>query len=190
MEVLETSPYALLRLFIAAAAAANRDFLKRAYLVLDTVVGHDRFPRFSDRPSLAYVDTSVSELMRWRSISPGSIPRRADKQDEFQGISIARNTTIFANAWSVGRDRAAFYPLLGDLDHFFPERLLTSEEELETSFPLPVFGRGRRGCLGKQVCLDGSFANIAAMLTAFDLEQTKEVDSMDVVFVGFMTDGA
>ncbi|KAM0345675.1 hypothetical protein ACHAPU_006330 [Fusarium lateritium] len=192
---METSPRALLWLFIAATV--NPDFVKRAHLVLDAVVGRDRLPRFSDRSSLAYIDAIVSELMRWRPISPGSIPRRADKQDDFNGVSIAKNATVFANAWSIGRDSAAFDPSLGDLDQFIPERWLdggnmdvdaTKQGELKAALPLPVFGQGRRSCLGKRVALDGSFANIAAMLWAFDFEPNEKVNPMDMVVVGFMTE--
>lgn len=36
--------------------------------------------------------------------------------------------------------------------------------------------------------LDGSFANIAAMLWAFDIEQAKDVKPMYMVVVGVMTE--
>ncbi|KAI9157931.1 Cytochrome P450 monooxygenase aneD [Paramyrothecium foliicola] len=193
---METSPRALLWLFIAATTA-NREFMNRAHAVMDAVVGRDRLPRFSDRSSLAYIDAVVSELLRWRPISPGSIPRRAEQQDEFKGIKIAKNATVFANAWSIGRDSAVFKTEHGDLDAFIPERWLdganmnnsiTEQGELKSSLPLPVFGQGRRSCLGKRVALDGSFAQVAAMIWAFDFEPAEDVDSMDMVVVGFMTE--
>lgn len=183
---METSPRALLWLFIAATVA-NKDFMKKAHAVLDAVVGRDRLPRFSDRSSLGYIDAIVSELMRWRPIAPGGIPRRADKQDDIHGINVAKDAAVFSNAWSIGRDAAAFDPSLGDLDQFIPERWL-DQDQLKTSLPLPVFGQGRRSCLGKRVALDGSFANIAAMIWAFDFEPANEIDPMDMVVVGFMTE--
>jgi len=183
---METSPRALLWLFIAATAA-NKGFMKKAHALLDAVVGRDRLPRFSDRSSLGYIDAIVSELMRWRPISPGGIPRRADKQDDFKSIKITKNATVFVNAWSIGRDEAVFDPSLGDLDQFIPERWF-DQDQLKSSLPLPVFGQGRRSCLGKRVALDGSFANIAAMIWAFDLEAVHEIDSMDMVVVGVMTE--
>jgi hypothetical protein len=63
-----------------------------------------------------------------------------------------------------------------------------SNAELKTLLPVPVFGYGRRGCLGKHVALDGSFANITARFWAFDFEQAKYVEPMDMVVVGFMTE--
>lgn len=70
---METSPRQMLWLFVAAVH--NPSFMARTREVLDKVVGRDRLPRFSDRSSLAYVDAVIRELFRWRSISPGSIPR-------------------------------------------------------------------------------------------------------------------
>ncbi|KAL5590117.1 hypothetical protein FOVSG1_011984 [Fusarium oxysporum f. sp. vasinfectum] len=192
---IETSTRTMLWLFIAAAA--NKSFMKRAHAVLDAVVGRDRLPRFSDRSSLTYIDAIVSELLRWRPISPGGVPRRADKQDDFKGISIAKNAMVLTNAWSIGRDEAVFDPSLGDLDEFIPERWLDggsmdagikNQGELRTSLPLSVFGQGRRSCLGKRVAVDGTFAQVAAMIWAFDFEPAEDVDAMEMEVVWFMTE--
>ncbi|KAL9561771.1 hypothetical protein ACKAV7_014033 [Fusarium commune] len=192
---IETSTRTMLWLFIAAKA--NKDFMKRAHAVLDAVVGRDRLPRFSDRSSLSYIDAIISELLRWRPISPGGVPRRADKQDDFKGISIVKNAMVLTNAWSIGRDEAVFDISLGDLDEFIPERWLDGgsmhadvkdQGELKTSLPLPVFGQGRRSCLGKRVALDGTFANVAAMIWAFDFEPAEDVDAMEMEVVWFMTE--
>ncbi|KAK2685540.1 hypothetical protein QWA68_015482 [Fusarium oxysporum] len=192
---IETSTRTMLWLFIAAAA--NKSFMKRAHAVLDAVVGRDRLPRFSDRSSLTYIDAIVSELLRWRPISPGGVPRRADKQDDFKGIRIAKTAMVLTNAWSIGRDEAVFDPSLGDLDEFIPERWLDGESmdadiknqgELRTSLPLSVFGQGRRSCLGKRVAVDGTFAQAAAMIWAFDFEPAEDVDAMEMEVVWFMTE--
>ncbi|ENH73666.1 Steroid 17-alpha-hydroxylase/17,20 lyase [Fusarium oxysporum f. sp. cubense race 1] len=192
---IETSTRTMLWLFIAAAA--NKSFMKRAHAVLDAVVGRDRLPRFSDRSSLTYIDAIVSELLRWRPISPGGVPRRADKQDDFKGIRIAKTAMVLTNAWSIGRDEAVFDPSLGDLDEFIPERWLDggsmdadikNQGDLRTSLPLSVFGQGRRSCLGKRVAVDGTFAQVAAMIWAFDFEPAEDVDAMEMEVVWFMTE--
>ena len=101
------------------------------------------------------------------------------------------------NAWSIGRDEAVFDPSLGDLDEFIPERWLDGESmdadiknqgELRTSLPLSVFGQGRRSCLGKRVAVDGTFAQAAAMIWAFDFEPAEDVDAMEMEVVWFMTE--
>ncbi|PNP78598.1 hypothetical protein FNYG_08077 [Fusarium nygamai] len=193
---IETSTRTILWLFIAATAA-NNNFMKRAHDVLDAVVGRDRLPCFSDRYSLCYIDAIISELLRWRPISPGGVPRRADKQDDFKGISIVKNAMVLTNAWSIGRDEAVFDQSLGDLDELIPERWLDGESmgtdikkqgELRTSLPLPVFGHGRRSCLGKRVAVDGIFAQVTTMIWAFDFEPTEDVDEMEMEVVWFMTE--
>lgn len=197
---METSPRALLWLFVAAITQQN-DFMKRAHDILDKVVGRDRLPTFADRPNLAFIDAIVSELMRWRPISPGSIPRRADKADTYKGTAIVKNATILTNAWSIGRDPLAFTPEFGDLEDFIPERWLEGEQmdkdvtqqgKLRASLPLPVFGQGKRACMGKRVALDGSFMQVAAMIWAFDFELVDgdDIDPFDMVVVAFMVETA
>ncbi|RBR11755.1 hypothetical protein FVER53590_13079 [Fusarium verticillioides] len=193
---IETSTRTILWLFIAATTG-NKRFMKRAHDLLDAVVGRDRLPRFSDRSSLCYIDAIISELLRWRPISPGGVPRRADKQDYFNGIRIVKNAMVLTNAWSIGRDEAVFDQSLGGLDEFIPERWVDGESmdtdiknqgELRTSLPLPVFGHGRRSCLGKRVAVDGTFAQVATMIWAFDFERAEEVDEMEMKVVWFMTE--
>ncbi|KAH6688980.1 cytochrome P450 [Plectosphaerella plurivora] len=189
---METSPRQVLWLFVAALQ--NPDFLTRAHEVLDAVVGRDRLPQFTDRPELVYIDAVIHELFRWRPISPGSIPRRADKSDEYSGVRIAKNAVIVANAWGIGRDDAVFDPALGDLQSFHPERWLQDDTDekgpskIRNELPLPVFGQGRRSCLGKRVAVDGTFMQVANLLWAFDVEPVDEVNPWDMVVVGFMTE--
>jgi cytochrome P450 len=184
---METSPRQILWLFVAAIQ--NPGFMARAHEVLDEVVGRDRLPGFSDRNSLAYVDAVAHELFRWRPISPGSIPRRAERADEFAGVRITQGITIMANAWAIGRDEKVFDPALGDIEAFIPERWLR-DGNMRSDLPLPVFGQGRRICQGKRVATDGTFMNIAHLLWAFDVEVVpgEDVDPWAMVVVGFMTE--
>ncbi|KAJ4368706.1 hypothetical protein N0V86_009615 [Didymella sp. IMI 355093] len=184
---METSPRQILWLFVAAIQ--NPGFMARAHEVLDKVVGRDRLPSFSDRNNLAYIDAVAHELFRWRPISPGSIPRRAERADEFAGVKIAKGVTIMANAWAIGRDEKVFDPALSDVENFAPERWLR-DGKVRGDLPLPVFGQGRRICQGKRVATDGTFMNIAHLLWAFDIEALhgEEVDPWAMVVVGFMTE--
>ncbi|KAJ5817881.1 hypothetical protein N7447_007889 [Penicillium robsamsonii] len=188
---METSPRQMLWLFIAALHQPS--FMARARALLDEVVGRDRLPRFSDRSALPFIDAIMHELFRWRPISPGSIPRRADRDDEFGGVKIKKGVTLMANAWAISRDEKVFDPALGDTHDFVPERWLrrddNDEESLRTDLPLPVFGQGRRICQGKKVATDGSFLQVACLLWAFDIELAdgEEVDPWAMVVTGFMT---
>ncbi|RAO66492.1 uncharacterized protein BHQ10_002504 [Talaromyces amestolkiae] len=189
---METSPRQLLWLFIAALHKPS--FMGKAHAILDDVVGRERLPRFSDRSNLAFIDAITHELFRWRPIAPGSIPRRADKDDELNGVKISKGWTIMANAWAIGRDEKVFVPSLGDLHDFVPERWLQKVEQdgktkLRTDLPLPVFGQGRRTCQGKRVATDGAFMLIASLIWAFDIEPVNGVivNPWQMVVAGFMT---
>ncbi|KAL4963658.1 cytochrome P450 [Aspergillus stella-maris] len=196
---METSPRQLLWLFIAALQ--DRSFLTKAHEVLDNVVGRDRLPTFADRSNLTYIDAVTHELFRWRPISPGSIPRRADSDDSFADTKIKKGWTVIANAWAVGRDEKVFDPALGDTQSFIPDRWIKTDSEsgsqkLRSELPLPVFGQGRRICQGKRVATDGTFMQVACLLWAFDVEPLLDgegeegeaaVDPWEMVVVGFMT---
>lgn len=184
---METSPRQVLWLFVAAIQ--NPDFMAQAHKVLDEVVGRQRVPNFRDRNNLAYIDAVAHELFRWRPVSPGSIPRRAEREDEFAGVKIGKGVTVMANAWAIGRDNKVFDPSIGDVENFLPERWL-QDDKVRRDLPLPVFGQGRRICQGKRVATDGTFMIIAHLLWAFDVEVVpeEEVDPWAMVVVGFMTE--
>ncbi|KAI2788836.1 hypothetical protein POX_e06858 [Penicillium oxalicum] len=189
---METSPRQLLWLFIAALHTPS--FVTKAHALLDETVGRHRLPRFSDRARLAFIDAITHELFRWRPIAPGSIPRRADQDDEYGGVKIKKGWTLMANAWAIGRDEQVFDPTLGDVQDFVPERWLRpsppGEDKMRTDLPLPVFGQGRRVCQGKRVATDGAFMQVACLLWAFDIQPVEKgevVDPWAMVVEGFMT---
>ena len=43
---------------------------RRAQVELDSVVGIGRFPEFSDKPNLPYINAIVTELLRWQPVLP------------------------------------------------------------------------------------------------------------------------
>ncbi|KAK1999916.1 cytochrome P450 [Colletotrichum falcatum] len=182
---METAPRQMLWLLVAAHE--NPDFVARAHAVLDKFVGRKRPPRFADRPRLSYVDAIVSEVVRWRPVTPGSVPRRADEEDEIHGMRIAKGATLFANAWAIGRDREAFGEEVGEVGAFVPERWLDVDGSVRTDLPLAVFGQGRRSCLGRRVATDNMFMVFASLLWAFDIVPVEEVDTMAMDVAGFMT---
>jgi cytochrome P450 len=117
---LPSRPRQLLWLFVAAIQ--DHTIITRAHAVLDEFFGRDHLPIFLDRNSLAYIDAIAHELFRWRPITPGSIPRRAERTDSFEGVKIAKGVTLMANLWAISRDEQVFDPSLGDTQDFVPER--------------------------------------------------------------------
>ena len=54
---------------------------KKAQQQIDTIVGEGRSPIWSDYPDLPYVAMVVKETMRWRPITPLSIPHALSEGD-------------------------------------------------------------------------------------------------------------
>ena len=52
---------------------------RRAREQIDQVVGRSRLPTFYDEARLPYVTAIVKEVLRWRPITPLSVPRRASQ---------------------------------------------------------------------------------------------------------------
>jgi cytochrome P450 len=52
------------------ATVLNPDVVRKAQEELDAVVGRERLPDFSDRPSLPYINAIVKEVLRWYPVFP------------------------------------------------------------------------------------------------------------------------
>lgn len=46
------------------------DVMKRAQIEIDSIVGRDRMPNFSDIECLPYIRAMLKEVLRWRPITP------------------------------------------------------------------------------------------------------------------------
>ena len=46
------------------------DVARKAQAEIDTIVGLDRLPSFTDREKLPYINALVLEVIRWHSVTP------------------------------------------------------------------------------------------------------------------------
>lgn len=77
----------------------NSDVQKKAQQELDRVVGPNRFPEFSDRDALPYINAVVKEIIRWHSVLPLGVSHRVMEEDEYKGFRIPAGTILVPNAW-------------------------------------------------------------------------------------------
>ena len=133
---------------------------RKAQLELDTVVGRDRLPEFSDLDSLPYIRAIVKELLRWHVVVPIGLPHRVVADDEYNGYFIPGGATILVNVWHVAifsHQVMTFMPLHRGIsrdpavypepERFIPERFLNSDGQFDVQGRDPsdlVFGFGRR----------------------------------------------
>lgn len=119
------------------------EVMKKAQAEIDSVVGSDRLPTFSDRSSLPYLDCVMTEVLRMGVAVPLGLPHRLMEDDVYRGMFIPKGTLVFANVWNILRDEA-LYP---EPFEFKPERYLVEADELTVRRRDPrqyVFGYGRR----------------------------------------------
>ncbi|EIW84293.1 cytochrome P450 [Coniophora puteana RWD-64-598 SS2] len=142
----------------------------RAQAEIDAVVGHDRLPDFSDRPSLPYIEAMLRETLRWHPIVPMSISHSALEDDIYEGMLIPKGATIIPNVWALSRNEEK-YP---SPERFLPERFLTETGEIkDENFDL-VFGFGRRICPGRHLADASLWISIACILALFNFEKRKD----------------
>ena len=95
----------------------NPDVQRKAQEEIDRVIGTDRLPLLSDRGSLPYVEALIKEVARWHPTAPtgtlmcsrqgsqstifAGVPRRASRDDVYEGYFIPKGTVIMPNNWSV-----------------------------------------------------------------------------------------
>ncbi|KAG7090446.1 hypothetical protein E1B28_009563 [Marasmius oreades] len=150
------------------------DVQKRAQDEIDRVVGTSRLPDFSDRDSLPFVNAVFSEVLRWNPVTPLGVSHRAREDDEYEGYSIPRNTTVVPNIWAALHDESLYGPNTMDFD---PDRFLKHD----VGKPLPpdpgniAFGFGRRICPGRHLAESSLWITMTYLLATFNV--AKEVDS-------------
>ncbi|RXW19445.1 hypothetical protein EST38_g6411 [Candolleomyces aberdarensis] len=113
------------------ALANNPEVQIKAQAEIDMVVGSERLPLISDRPSLPYVHAIIKEIGRWFTVLPLSLPHINTRDDEYDGYFIPKGTLISPNNWAMMHDPSVFDKPFD----FIPERYLTDDGNINTSVP-------------------------------------------------------
>src|SRR5271168_4135085 len=83
--------------FILAAVAFPEAILT-AQKEIDSVVGYDRSPDWSDERQLVYCKALIKEVLRWRSVAIlGGLPHAPIKDDSYRGYHIPAGTSIMVS---------------------------------------------------------------------------------------------
>ncbi|KAF9228300.1 cytochrome P450 [Gyrodon lividus] len=112
----------------------------RAQAEIESVIGRDRLPQFSDRSSLPYIDALVLEILRWNVVAPLGIPHLVTQDDEYLGFRIPKGSAVTGNTWAIMRDPVVF----PNPHEFDPSRFLQDGSESAREVAAMVFGWGRR----------------------------------------------
>ena len=74
---------------------------RKAQAELDSVVGPNRLPEYSDREALPYINAIVKEALRWQPVLPLSLPHYTMEDMEYSGYFIPKGTVLMPNSWCV-----------------------------------------------------------------------------------------
>ncbi|KAF8814222.1 cytochrome P450 [Phlegmacium glaucopus] len=155
-----------------SAMTVYPDVARKAQAELDTVVGTDRLPKFSDRENLPYTNAVALEIMRWHSAVPTALPHRVMEDDIHDGYLIPKGAFIIPNIWFMMHDPKV-YP---DPMSFNPERFLGPNMEQD---PREIcFGFGRRICPGQILADSSIFIACAMILSVFDIAKYSTKDGI------------
>ncbi|KAJ7035208.1 cytochrome P450 [Mycena alexandri] len=155
------------------AMVLHPEVLIKAQKEIDSVVGTDRLPTFSDRASLPFVDAVLSEVYRWGVPVPLSLPHRLMEDDVYRGMLIPKGSLIFGNVWAITRDETLF----PNASAFLPERYLEKVEPALAKKRDPrsyVFGFGRRRCPGVNLVESSVWILITSVLATLDISKAKD----------------
>ncbi|KAF5348527.1 hypothetical protein D9756_009683 [Leucocoprinus leucothites] len=145
------------------------DVQLKAQKELDSVVGPDRLPEFSDLPHLTFVSALLKELLRWNPIVPAGVPHMTTEEDVYMGYYIPKGCIIMANTYAMLHDEDVF----PEPEKFKPERFISKDGGIREDLPDPdfiaTFGFGRRICPGSHIAKSTLTIAVASVLCLFDI---------------------
>ncbi|KAK3129630.1 hypothetical protein QOZ80_6BG0482560 [Eleusine coracana subsp. coracana] len=102
----------------------------------------------ADLGRMEYLRAVLKEVLRLHPPAPLLVPHYSTTPTVVQGYEVPANTSLFINAWAIGRDPAAW----DEPEEFRPERFVggssTGVDFRGSDYQLVPFGAGRRVCPG------------------------------------------
>ncbi|KAJ7147791.1 cytochrome P450 [Mycena crocata] len=146
---------------------SNPEAQQKAQAELDSVLGKEQLPDFSDQASLPYVTAVVKEVLRWNLVAPIAIPHYILAEDVYRGYRIPAGSIVIGNSWAIQNDEI-MYP---NPREFKPERfLLDGKLNPGVSDPeIVAFGFGRRICPGRHLAYSSVWITVASMLATMKI---------------------
>ncbi|XP_002990813.2 cytochrome P450 CYP736A12 [Selaginella moellendorffii] len=151
--------------WVMAQLLHNPHVLEKAQLELNLVVGPNRLVQESDFSKLEYLQAIIKETLRLCPPGPLLIPRSSDEACTIGGYYVPKGSTLFVNAFAIGRDPSIWE----SPTEFMPERFLGRSVDFKGQhFDLIPFGSGRRMCPGMPLALKALELLLANLVHGFD----------------------
>ncbi|XP_059299291.1 geraniol 8-hydroxylase-like [Lycium ferocissimum] len=143
-------------------------------------IGSERLVKESDIDKLPYLQAVVKETLRLHPPVPLLVPRKALSDTEMFGYTVPKNSQIFVNVWSMGRDPKYWEKPL----EFLPERFIKSSVDYKgRDFEYIPFGTGRRICPGMPLAIRMVNLMLASIVQPFNWKLPKGLapENLDTV---------
>ncbi|KAF3016326.1 hypothetical protein E8E15_004453 [Penicillium rubens] len=150
----------------------------KAHAEIDSIIGHDRSPAWSDWSKLPYINMIIKESHRWRPVSPLGVPHAVAEDDHINGKLIPQGSSIVLNVWGMHHDSERWQ----EPEHFQPERFadfpaLASAYAASERRDHLGYGAGRRICPGIHLAERNLIIGVAKLLWAFEFVEPPGSDS-------------
>ncbi|KAK4365799.1 hypothetical protein RND71_013679 [Anisodus tanguticus] len=133
-------------------------------------IGTERPVKEPDIDKLPYLRAVVKETLRLHPAAPLLLPRKALNDTEMFGYTVPKNSQVFVNVWSIGRDPKSW----GKPLEFLPERFIKySVDHKGRDFEYLPFGAGRRICPGMPLATRMVNLMLASIIQPFDWKLPK-----------------
>nr|BAK09453.1 cytochrome P450 [Postia placenta] len=152
------------------------DVQKKAQAEIDAVVGSERLPQISDRPSLPYIRSVIAEVYRWLPAGPLGAPHALDEDDVYDGVFLPKGSIVIPNVWHMLHDPDV-YP---EPDVFKPERYGGSDIEMKKVTDI-AFGFGRRVCPGFHFAEGTIFSVVVTVLATCDIVPVVDDHGQEII---------
>ncbi|KAF9451146.1 cytochrome P450 [Macrolepiota fuliginosa MF-IS2] len=164
------------------AMLIHPDIQRKAQQEVDSVVGMDRLPDFSDRPRLPYLSAIVKEVLRWNPIGPMGLPHMTTEEDVYEGYYIPKGCMVMSNTYAILHDEETFpNPKEFNPNRFIKDGILL--DDILDPAVIATFGFGRRICPGAHTALSTLYLISASTLSLFDISPALDTEGKPIKVV-------
>ncbi|KAF9025565.1 cytochrome P450 [Hymenopellis radicata] len=159
------------------AMVAHPEIQRKAQEEIDRVVGRERLPQLSDRPSLPYIEAILRETLRWQPVAPVGVPHVSTEDDIYRGMLIPKGTMVIANIKGMTLDETVYH----EPYRFDPERFLSKADGGREEPFIQPYGFGRRICPGRFFADSSLWIAVTMLLATCELRCAVNEDGEEMI---------
>ncbi|KAM5354649.1 hypothetical protein ACJ41O_001296 [Fusarium nematophilum] len=169
----DTTAAQLLTLILAFAL--HPEVQNKARKEIDEACGAERSPCWDDFSKMPYMNCIIKEGMRWRPVAVTALPHKVREDDEYEGMLIPKDSTIFIPTWAIHHSDGIY----ADSAKFNPDRYLQHPRLANDYAGSPEwenrdhynYGAGRRICPGIHLAERNMWRIASKLLWAFEFSE-------------------